>query len=435
MAVCRSECRAGATSARLIPAARVGRVTAVVIAMVMAVVWSSGEGAPAARAQSVMDNAGGSIMEPPQQSPFYHADPRVLAEAANGQVINSRDVDMIAFHGYRVTEIAYRSTDASDRPILATATVVRPHHARPDGPVLSYQHYLNALGQRCAPTETLVNPSLETVQDNAMAFLRVRLDRGWTVIIPDHLGPRVSYPGGKISGRIALDGMRAVRDDPRFDSRHSRFGALGYSGGGIATAWLANLHPEYAPDVNLVGVAQGGVPTDMTTMARMIGNAPHPAFGLAFAAAIGMAREYPEEIRLEEKLTPHGWALYERLRGRCTAGLLTFGAFQSVPMVLEGGDLMAEEELMRAFAENSIALEPHVPEVPVFMWHSRTDPLVPFWDAEATAKRYCREGTPLTWEPGLAPEHLLGAVEKLPTAMNWLQERLDGVPAGRACYV
>lgn len=404
---------------------------AVILVLVLAGLVVAG---PPAAAQSVMEGGQGSIMEGPQPAPFYHADPEVLAAAPNGRVINSRDVVMPAFTGYQVTEIAYRSTDSRDRPILATATVVRPPGARPDGPVLSYQHYLNALGQRCAPTETLVNPTLETVQDNAMAFLRVRLDQGWTVIIPDHLGPKVAYPGGQLSGRIVLDGMRAVRDDPRFEARGSRFGALGYSGGGIASAWVSLLHDDYAPDVNLVGVAQGGIPTDMTTMARMIGNFPHPAFGLAFAAAVGMAREYPEDIRLEEKLTPEGWALFERMRGRCTATLLIGGAFRSVPLVLKGGDLMAEEGLMRAFAENSIRLSPDVPRVPVFMWHSGTDPLVPFWDAEDTARRYCREGAPLTWEPGLAPEHLIGAVEKLPAAMTWLQERFDGVPAGRACY-
>lgn len=391
--------------------------------------------APAAGAQSVLDDAGGSIMEPPQMAPFYQADADVLANAALGRVINTRDVSMPAFAGYRVTEIAYRSTDTADRPILATATVVRPHHAAVDGPVLSYQHYLNALGQRCAPTETLVNPTLETVQDNAMAFLRIQLDRGWTVLIPDHLGPKVAYPGGQLSARIVLDGMRAVRDDPRFESAGSRFGALGYSGGGIASAWVSLMHDEYARDVNLVGVAQGGVPTDMTTMARMIGNLPHPAFGLAFAAAIGMAREYPDSIRLEDKLTPEGWGLYEQLRGRCTATLLTLGAFRSVPMVLAGGDLLAEEGLMRAFADNSIRLSPDVPRVPVFMWHARTDPLVPFWDAEETARRYCREGAALTWQPGIAPEHLMGAVEKLPAAFDWLQQRFDGVPAGAACQV
>ena len=408
---------------------------AALCAALLVVIASLSSTVPQAGAQSLAGDAGGSIMEDPQPGPFYHADPEVLAGAANGRVINSRVVGMPAFAGYRVTEIAYRSTDTGDRPILATATVVRPPGARPDGPVLSYQHYLNALGQSCAPTETLVNPTLETVQDNAMAFLRPQLDRGWTVIIPDHLGPKVAYPVGRLSARIVLDGMRAVRDDPRFESRGSRFAALGYSGGGIASAWVATMHDDYAPDVDLVGVAQGGVPTDMTTMARMIGNTPHPAFGLAFAAAVGMAREYPEDIRLEEKLTPEGWSLFHQMRGRCTATLLVAGALRSVPMVLRGGDLMAEEGLMRAFADNSVRLSPDVPRVPVFMWHSVTDPLVPFWDAEDTAERYCREGAPITWEPGLAPEHLLGAVEKLPAAMNWLQQRFDGLPAGRACYV
>ena len=355
---------------------------ALVVTLAVALVHISGPGAVPSAAQSVMEGGAGSIEADPQPGPFYHADPQHLADAPLGEVINSRDVTMPAFLGYRVTEIAYRSTDTRDRPLLATATVVRPHHARPDGPVLSYQHYLNALGQRCAPTETLVHPTLETVQDNAMVFLRTRLDQGWTVIIPDHLGPKVAYPGGQLSGRIVLDGMRAVRDDPRFDSRHSRFGALGYSGGGIASAWVSLLHDDYAPDVNLVGVAQGGVPTDMTTMARMVGNWPHPAFGLAFAAAVGMAREYPEAIRLEEKLTPDGWALYSQLKGRCTATLLTVGAFRSVPMVLRGGDLLAEEGLMRAFAENSIRQSPDVPRVPVFMWHSGTRRRPPSGTAE-----------------------------------------------------
>lgn len=168
-------------------AARVPLALALAVVVILAQLVGT---TPSAGAQSVMEGGQGSIMEGPQPAPFYHADPQVLAAAANGRVINSRVVAMPAFAGYRVTEIAYRSTDTRDRPILATATVVQPPNARPDGPVLSYQHYLNALGQSCAPTETLVNPTLETVQDNAMAFLRPWLDQGWTVIIPTISAPR-----------------------------------------------------------------------------------------------------------------------------------------------------------------------------------------------------------------------------------------------------
>ena len=375
-----------------------------------------------------------SVMEGPPPAPFYRVDPQRLAAARPGEVLNTRQVFMPAFNEWPVTEIAYRSTNTRDEPILATATVIRAHDAQPDAPVLSYQHYLNALGQSCAPTETLVNPTLETVQDNAMAFLRLQLRKGWTVLIPDHLGPNASYPGGELSGRITLDGMRAVRDFPAFDSAGSRFGALGYSGGGIATAWASALHSRYAPDVDLVGAAQGGVPTDLTTMARFLGNNPHPAFGLAFAAAVGMAREYPQ-IRLEDKLTPAGWELYHAVKGGCTARLVVYGAFKSVPMVLQGGDLFAETELMDALRRNGIIDSPSIPDIPVYMWHSRTDPLVPFWDAQTVARRYCAAGVPLTWAPGSAPEHLLGAVEKLPEALQWLDDRFRGVPAPRQCTV
>ena len=116
--------------------ATVRRRTALLAVLITILAQAFGH-APTAGAQSLMEGGAGSIMEDPQPGPFYHADPEVLADAVNGDVINSREVTMPAFLGYRVTEIAYRSTDTGDRPLLATATVVRPHHARPDGPVLS----------------------------------------------------------------------------------------------------------------------------------------------------------------------------------------------------------------------------------------------------------------------------------------------------------
>src|SRR5690625_4842801 len=96
-------------------------LSALVVLVVVAA--STVVSAPGVAAQSVMEGGQGSIMEDPQPAPFYHADPEVLAAAQKGEVINSRVVTMPAFLGYEVTEIAYRSTDTRDDPILATATV------------------------------------------------------------------------------------------------------------------------------------------------------------------------------------------------------------------------------------------------------------------------------------------------------------------------
>src|SRR5690606_38242101 len=99
---------------------------ALVVALAVVLAHVAGPGVPTSAAQSVMEGGAGSIEADPQPGPFYHADPQALADAPLGEVINSRVVTMPAFLGYRVTEIAYRSTDSRDRPLLATATVVRP---------------------------------------------------------------------------------------------------------------------------------------------------------------------------------------------------------------------------------------------------------------------------------------------------------------------
>jgi hypothetical protein len=41
----------------------------------------------------------------------------------------------------------------------------------------------------------------------------------------------------------------------------------GYSGGAAAVAWAAALKTSYAPDLNIVGVAQGGTPANLTAAA------------------------------------------------------------------------------------------------------------------------------------------------------------------------
>ena len=44
----------------------------------------------------------------------------------------------------------------------------------------------------------------------------------------------------------------------------------GYSGGATAVGWAAALHKTYAPEVNLVGVAQGGTPANLTAAAESL---------------------------------------------------------------------------------------------------------------------------------------------------------------------
>lgn len=85
---------------------------------------------------------------------FYaHGD---LAQYKPGDVIKVRDMPAPpGFFNVNVTQIQYRSTNSAGEPISAVTTVLAPLNKVSNGPLLSYQHIVNALGTRCAPSKTL----------------------------------------------------------------------------------------------------------------------------------------------------------------------------------------------------------------------------------------------------------------------------------------
>ena len=119
------------------------------------------------------------------------------------------------------------------------------------------------------------------------------LGRGWAVVVPDFEGPRNPYTAGRMAGHATLDGIRAARRFPPAGlAADGPVGLWGYSGGGQATAWAAEMQPTYAPELAISGVAAGGVPPDLEQVARQIDGGLFS--GIYFAAAVGLSREYPE---------------------------------------------------------------------------------------------------------------------------------------------
>ncbi len=49
---------------------------------------------------------------------------------------------------------------------------------------------------------------------------------------------------------------------------------VGYSGGSIATEFASELAPKYAPELNIVGVAEGGIPVDFAHNLTYINGSP-----------------------------------------------------------------------------------------------------------------------------------------------------------------
>ncbi len=367
----------------------------------------------------------------PDPDPFYAA-PVDLAAHRPGDVLDVRVLPpLVVFPGATVRLVKFRSTNSRGAPIAATTTVLTPAGHQPGAPLLSYQHFINSLGTGCAVSHRLYDADLNL--STTMPVLSMLLQRGWSVALPDHLGPHFALGAGRLGGQITLDGVRAVKQLPGLAVADSPVALAGYSGGGLATAWAAALQPSYAPELRLAGAAIGGAPMNLVSMARGLGHDPHPAFGLAMAAAIGLEREYPDRVPISSNLNQRGLALRDAMANSCTNDILAIGAGGSAREYATGPSVFDQPDAWAVVEENSVELYGGVPGVPIFEWHSLTDPLIPIDAITNTDRRWCAAGVRLQTLQVPAFEHLSAAVVGAPAMLLWLEGRVRGEPAPVTC--
>ncbi|WP_084510352.1 lipase family protein [Nocardia lijiangensis] len=361
----------------------------------------------------------------PDADGFYAA-PSDLAGFQPGDVLRSRVVPTTIFPGSTVWQLLFRTVDSAGEPIAAVTTVLVPPGGGPDRPLVSYQPFVNSLGMQCAPSHSLFDGGVREAP-----ALNLLLARGWAVAVPDHLGPTSAYGAAQLGGRITLDGLRAAKRFAPTGLANSPVGLAGYSGGGMATGFAAALAPEYAPELPLVGVAMGGVVVNIGKLARDLGARPNPLFGLGFAAAMGLEREYPGQMEMSRILNPSGRALRDQIANACAEEIISAGADRSFSDVLDG-DLEADPSTVRVLRENSLETFPAVPRAPVYQWHGENDDVDLDLVREVTV-RYCRAGTPVQFDVIPGADHGAASIQGAPRAFGYLSDRFAGLPAPSNC--
>ncbi|MGV9820747.1 lipase family protein [Nocardia xishanensis] len=361
----------------------------------------------------------------PDADGFYAA-PSDLAAFEPGDVLRSRVVAAANFPGSTVWQLLFRTTDSASRPIAAVTTVLVPPGGGLGRPLVSYQPFVNSLGMRCAPSHSLFDGGMREA-----SALNLLLARGWAVAVPDHLGPTSAYGAAQLGGRITLDGLRAAERFGPAGLAGSQIGLAGYSGGGMATGFAAALAPEYAPELPLVGVAMGGVPVNLGTLARDLGASPNRLFGLGFAAMMGLEREYPGQMDLSRRLNPAGRTLRDQIANACTDEIISAGENRSFSDVLDG-PLEGDSSTVRVLDENSLETFRGIPRAPVYQWHGEADDVDPGSVRTVTA-RYCRAGTPVQLDIIPRADHDAASIQGAPRAFGYLSDRFAGIPAPSNC--
>ncbi len=371
-------------------------------------------------------SAAAAPVYPAGEADGFSVAPRDLADYAVGDVVRSRQVAAAGFPGVAAWQLLYRSVNSAGVPVVAVTTVLVPAGGG-NRPLVSYQPFVNSLGVRCAPSHSLFDGTMQEAP-----ALNLLLARGWAVAVPDHLGPTSAYGAARLGGTLTLDGIRAVQRFAPAGLAASPVGMAGYSGGGMATGFAAALAPEYAPELPIVGAAQGGVPVNLATLARDVGSTPNQLFGLGFAAAVGLEREYPDRVRLEPRLNPAGLALRDRIANACATEIIDAGANRRLSDVFTGGALDDDPATAQVLRENSIQDFDGVPRVPVYQWHG-TDDVVSPQAVRDVAGRYCRAGTPVRLDMIPGADHGAAMLAGAPRALDYLADRFAGRPAPSTC--
>lgn len=362
--------------------------------------------------------------------PFYAAPP-TIGDAEPGDVLASRRADSPSYPNTDIWQIKYRSTNSAGDPIAAVTTVLMPRGRGEGTPLVSYQAIVNALGTKCAPSHGLFSEELI----EAPAVYLGMVARGWAVAVPDYLGPTAAYGAAEMAGKVTLDGIRAVKRFQQLPLTDSPVGLLGYSGGGLATSFAAALAPTYAPELEIAGIAEGGIPSDLAQIAQNLAYSPlpHPGFGMAMAVALGLEREYPDRFPITENLDARGMTLRNKMFNQCRRSILIDGAFKSARDISTAASLADTPSAQEVLRENSITFYEGVPTAPLFVWQGVNDFIAPYQPVADMVGRYCDTGATVQFRGYPGAEHFSATVLGLPEAYLWLDARFRGEAAPSNC--
>ncbi|GAB7141550.1 lipase family protein [Mycobacterium riyadhense] len=371
----------------------------------------------------------------PCDDPFYEP-PAGFQHAAPGTVLRSRDVE-VAFLGLipqsiTATQLLYRTTDMNGDPEATVTTVLLPAEVAPGQtyPLLSYQCAIDAISSRCFPSYALRRraKALGSLTQLELLLISAALAEGWAVSIPDHEGIKGLWGAPYEPGYRILDGIRAALSSERLAlSPSAPIGLWGYSGGGLASAWAAEMCGEYAPELDIVGAVLGSPVGDLGhTFRRLNGTL---LSGLPALVVAALAHSYPDLGKMiEEHANAEGQALLRDLETMTTLTAVIrtvnkdLGDYLDEPLE----DILSTPAVAHVFETTKLGAA--VPTPPVLIVQAVHDYLIDVDDIDVLADAYSAGGADVTYHRDAFSEHMCLHPLSAPMTLRWLTDRFAGRP-------
>jgi len=351
-------------------------------------------------------------------------------------------------------KVQYASTNQSGRKIAASGLVIVPRAAwagTGTRPLVAFHPGTLGLGSQCALSKQLAGRFQDAYEGpNLDDFLTA----GYAVAATDGVG----YLDGQIhSYGIGANAGHPILDIARVASRvpgsgvlpTTRVGIAGYSEGGQASLWAAQLAVSYAPELNVVGAAAGGVPGNLTVTGKYLNGGPFAGF--LIDAAVSLSTTYPK-LHLNSLLNQRGKEVLARARTLCVLGTLAafVGArFETLTTrgytidqlrTLAGSDGVTWGQV---FDAQTLAVgigkpgsgAPYTVAFPVFQYRGLAEEIIDTKTENATRDAYCRAGITTDWNQLYPSEHLTTDTLASGDVVKWMGDRFAGRTTGGNCWL
>ncbi|MDX6285173.1 MAG: hypothetical protein QOG53_658 [Frankiales bacterium] len=380
----------------------------------------------------------------PDHDPFYTYTGSIpLKQIPPGTVLKQRSVKLAL--GGRSTpvnaqQLLYRTTGQLGQPTVTVTTVIKPTSGPLKPHIVEYLSFYDGLGAQCDPSYTLAGGSetdsatQQQAEEEGM-LINWYLSMGWIVTVPDFEGTRLAWMAGKESGYGALDGIRATESYLNVGPA-TKVALSGYSGGALAADWASELAPAYAPTLNIVGVAEGGIPVHHAHAFNYI-NGDKVNSSTMPGWLLGLARAY--HLDLTPYLSAYGAQLVNAESTQCITSV--FGDYPGLTyqklMKPQYQDLFKVPVFVRIFNDQIMGSAPGHPTAPLFMGVGNSDGtgdgVMRADDVEALAYQYCHQGVKVKFQEYRRANHQVAAALFEPQTGPFLRDRFAGLPFRDNC--
>ena len=371
----------------------------------------------------------------PSSDPFY-AYGGSLTSVAPGTVVKTRAISIQGVLAvFPATQVLYRTTGELGQATTTVATIIRPLVPLEAGKLVSWQTFYDGLGPECRPSYTLRGGDGGYDTTTEEALMLPYLLAGYPIVTADYEGTNDQWDAVQESGWDTLDGIRAAETVLGLPAARTPVGMIGYSGGAIATEWAAELAPAYAPALDIVAAAAGGVQVDPAhNLSYVNGSLQWSGVIPPVLYALGGAFR----LDLSKYASAYGLSLMNKVKGGCINDFL--GAFPGLKY----------QQLLKPQYQNIFAIRPFAlisnklimstggtPKAAMFLANGNADGIgddvMIAGDVEGLAHTYCQRGVNVQFAEYKRDAHVEAAVPFELAAIPFLEQRLNGLPVRSGC--